>query len=243
MIASLGMYDMPHLRGAHDRLWAGVRDALGYGPEHLTRDGDTWTEWQSPDLLLAQTCGLPYRARLHGKVTLVGTPDYDLPDCPPGHYFSYLVRRSEDARPLKTLVKEGVTAFNDRLSQSGWAALVDHLNSHMPTRTTQTFGHVASIDAVRNHEADVAAIDALTYILWAGAHPLPSVEIDAFDRTRPTPALPYITARNRDPEPLAHALETAIADLSDADRRLLRLNGLVYIPASEYLSIPIPPAP
>ena len=69
MIASLPMYDMPHLRGAHDRYWTAIRDALGYGPDALTRGGDPWAEWQSPDLLLGQTCGLPYRARLHDKVT------------------------------------------------------------------------------------------------------------------------------------------------------------------------------
>ena len=119
MIASLGMYDMPHLRDAHDRLWSGIRDALGYGPHHLTRDGDPWTEWQSPDLLLAQTCGLPYRARLHGRVTLIGTPDYNLPNCPPGHYFSYIIRRRDDPRDLKELSKQGVMAFNEPLSQSG----------------------------------------------------------------------------------------------------------------------------
>ncbi|MEM8653574.1 MAG: PhnD/SsuA/transferrin family substrate-binding protein [Pseudomonadota bacterium] len=243
MIASLGMYDMPHLRGAHDRLWANIREKLGYGPNHLTRDGDPWTEWQSPDLLLAQTCGLPYRSRLHDKVTLVGTPDYDLPDCPPGYYFSYLIRRSDDTRPLETLAKQGVMAFNDPLSQSGWAAPLDHLQGHKPANTMQTHSHVASIDAVRKHEADVAAIDALTYILWADANPAQSIEIDTFDRTAPTPALPYITARDRDPAPLAAAIQTAITALPNDDRQALHLKGLVQIPASEYLALPIPPAP
>ena len=243
MIASLGMYDMPHLRGAHDRLWSGIRDALGYGPDHLIRDGDPWTEWQSPALLLAQTCGLPYRARLHANVTLVGTPDYDLPDCPLGHYFSYFIRRSDDSRPLETLFHQGIMAFNAGLSQSGWAAPLDHFGGRVPPNTMQTHAHVASLDAVRDHRADFAAIDALTYILWAEAHPTDSVQIDAFDRTRPTPALPYITARTRDPAPLADAIGTAISALPTADRQALRLKGLVHIPASDYLAISIPPAP
>ena len=243
MIASLGMYDMPHQRGAHDRLWSGIRDALGYGPDQLSRGGDARGEWQSPDLLLAQTCGLPYRARLHDSVTLVGTPHYDLRDCPPGYYFSYLIRRSDDTRPLEILAKQGLMAFNDPLSQSGWAAPLDHLNGHKPANTMQTHGHVASIEAVRQHEADFAAIDALTYILWADAHPEHSVQIETFDRTNPTPALPYITARDRDPAPIAAAIQTAIDALSHADRQALHLKGLVYIPASAYLALPIPPAP
>ena len=52
MIASLGMYDMPHLKNVHDRLWCAIRSELGFGPKALTRGGDPWQEWQSSDLLL-----------------------------------------------------------------------------------------------------------------------------------------------------------------------------------------------
>lgn len=245
MIASLPMYDMPHLRGAHDRLWDGIRGALGSGPDTLTRDGDPWDHWQSPDLLLSQTCGLPYRARLHDRVTLVGTPDYDLPDCPQGYYFSYLIRRREDPRDLRDLAQSGVLAFNDPLSQSGWAAPLAHLSSRglHPQKTVQTHGHVNSIDAVLDGNADYAAIDAVTLLLW-GAYDMDAMAfLDAFDRTAPTPALPYITAQRRDPVPLAHAIATAIARLSQKDRCDLRLRGLVAIAKADYLTIPTPPAP
>ncbi|WP_299615439.1 PhnD/SsuA/transferrin family substrate-binding protein [uncultured Tateyamaria sp.] len=245
MIASLGMYDMPHLRDAHDRLWSGIRAALGHGPDHLTRDGDAWAEWQSPDLLLAQTCGLPFRARLHGKVTLVSTPDYDLPDCPAGHYCSYLIRRRSDARDLKTLSNQGVMAYNDALSQSGWAAPVMHLKCHgaHPRNTIRTDAHIASIEAVLSGAADYAGIDALTYLLWAQVNPDKAQQIDTFARTSPTPALPYITALGRDPVPIANAIRSGIAALPADDRATLRLKGLIDIPASEYLALPIPPAP
>lgn len=245
MIASLGMYDMPHLQGAHDRLWAGIRAALGDGPMHLTRDGDPWVEWRSPDLILSQTCGLPYRAQLHDKVTLVGTPDFDLPDCPPGHYFSYVIRRHDDTRDLKTLSEQGIMAFNDALSQSGWAAPLAHLSDHnaQPGRTLRTNAHSASIEAVLSGEADYAGIDAVTYLLWSETNPETAERVDVFDRTQPTPTLPYITAQHRDPGPIAEAIDTAIKALSEADRRALYLKGLVQIPASAYLALPIPPAP
>ncbi|MBV7408848.1 MULTISPECIES: phosphate/phosphite/phosphonate ABC transporter substrate-binding protein [Roseobacteraceae] len=245
MIASLGMYDMPHLQRAHDRLWAGIRTALGYGPDHLTRGGDPWAEWQSPDLLLAQTCGLPYRARLHDKVTLVGTPDYDLPDCPSGYYFSYLIRRRDDPRPLRELSKQGVMAYNEPLSQSGWAAPVAHLAARglRPKRIKQTGSHLGSINSVLLKTADYAAIDAVTMLLW-GAHDMDAVAyLEAFDTTEPTPALPYITALDRDPAPIADAVRSAIAAMPHEDRCDLRLKGMVDIPASEYLALPIPPTP
>lgn len=245
MIASLGMYDMPHLRDPHDRFWDAIRASLGYGPDQLTRGGDPWAEWQSPDLLLAQTCGLPYRARLHGSVTLVGAPDYDLPDCPPGHYFSYLIRRRDDPRALADLSRQGVMAFNDPLSQSGWAAPLAHLEERKlkPGETLQTGAHIESIKAVLYGKADYAAIDALTLLLWASEDTDAAAFLDAFDRTEPTPALPYITARGRDPKSIFDSIETAISNLSHEDRCALRLTGIVHLPPSAYLALPIPPAP
>ncbi|MCX8955299.1 hypothetical protein OU790_17900, partial [Ruegeria sp. NA] len=73
MIAMLGMYDMPEVQAANDRFWGLIRAHLGYGPEQLTRDADVWQVWLDPELVLAQTCGMPYRTRLHGRVQLVGT--------------------------------------------------------------------------------------------------------------------------------------------------------------------------
>lgn len=79
MIAFLGMYDMPDLHAANDRLWTLIRQHLGFGPDTLSRGLDPWEIWQSPDLVLAQTCGMPFRTRLHRDVALIGTPDYGVP--------------------------------------------------------------------------------------------------------------------------------------------------------------------
>jgi hypothetical protein len=68
VIAALPMYDRPETRAATDRFWELTRDALSLrgidAPEALTRDRDPWDIWQAPDLVLAQTCGLPYRSGL-----------------------------------------------------------------------------------------------------------------------------------------------------------------------------------
>ncbi len=244
MIAAFGMYDMPHARAANDRLWAGVRGALGYGPDDLTRDTDPWDIWQSDDLLLAQTCGMPYRTRLHQRVQLVATPDHQLPDCPPGHYFSYLIKRYDDPRDLAALAK-GTMAYNEALSQSGWAAPVFHLQAQglAPTATLQTGAHLSSISAVLDGSADFAGIDAVTLLMFGDDTPDTVARLNTFDRTAPTPALPYITAQGRDPAPLAAALDTAIAALAPQDRATLHLNGTTQISATDYLAIPIPKSP
>lgn len=245
MIAAFGMYDMPHAAQAHDRLWSAIRTELGTGPQTLTRSDDLWSIWQSPDLLLAQTCGLPYRARLFDHVALVGTPDYGLRGCPPGHYFSYIVRRRGEPRSLRELARHGTIAFNEPLSQSGWAAPVAHL-AHLGLRTgdtMQTGAHLASAHAVLEGRADYAAIDAVTYLMWDWAEPQVFAGLEAFTRTDPTPGLPLITAAQNDPKPIARAVTRAIDGLSPEDREILMLRGLVQIPQATYRAIPIPAMP
>jgi hypothetical protein len=61
--------------------------------------------------------------------------------------------------------------------------------------------------------------------------------------TDPTPGLPFITAAGRDPEPIVAALTEGLAALPSGDRAVLRLKGLVRIPAQEYLAVPNPPSP
>jgi ABC-type phosphate/phosphonate transport system substrate-binding protein len=243
VIAALGMYDMPWLRDATDRYWTLIRQALGHGPAALTRDSDPWAIWQSPDLLFAQTCGMPYRTRLHGQVRLVGTPDYGLTGCPAGHYNSVIVVRGDDPRDTLAAFAAGTIAYNEPLSQSGWAAPVTHLATQglSPGARVQTGAHAASVAAVAEGRADWAGIDALTWELLDEAGRTEGLRV--LDRTDPTPALPYITAIDRDPAPIAAAVNDAIDTLAAADRTRLHLRGLVSIPAATYLSVPTPPAP
>lgn len=244
MIAALGMYDMPALRGANDRYWATIRSHLGYGPRHLSRDADMWDIWQSPDLLLAQTCGMPYRTRLHGRVTLVGTPDHGLPGCPPGHYRSVLVVRADAPGDRPADFAGGIFAYNEALSQSGWAAPMVHFKAQNVRFAGHlaTGAHAASALAVAEGGADIAGLDALTWELLKEHDPV-AARLRVIATTAPTPALPYITAAGRNPGPIAAAVRAAIVGLAPADRAALHLRGLVTLAAADYLAVPTPDAP
>lgn len=243
MTAHLGMYDLPPIQGANDRFWAGIRGALGFGPEHLNREDDVWQIWTDPDLVLAQTCGMPYRTRLHGKVSLVATPDYGLPGCPPGHYNSVLVMRQDDPRALDAL-KGARFAYNEALSQSGWAAPMTHLRAQGLEfdKLLATGGHIHSARAVADGRADLAGLDALTWDLLCEHDPV-ATQLRVVERTTPTPTLPYITALGRDAGQIANAVQSAIHDMDDEDRKTLHLRGLVQIPPEDYLRVPTPPPP
>lgn len=242
MIASLPMYDRPELRAQTDRFWTAIRDAAGDGPATLNRDADLWDTWLSPDLFLSQTCGLPYRSRLHGKVRLVATPDYGLEGCPPGYYRSVIVVRENDLAADIAQLAGRCMAMNDSLSQSGWAAPLGHLRDHgiAPAETLTTGSHANSAEAVAEGRADFAGIDALTWEFLKRYDPAAS-RLRVLDATAPTPALPYITAWTRDAGALAEAIDEAIASLPPDDRAALHILGIRHIPAEVYLAVPTPP--
>jgi len=245
MIASLPMYDWPEVRSHQDSYWQAIRAALGHGPADLTRGFDDYmAHWQRPDLLLSQTCGMPYRTRLHDKVTLVGTPDFGLTGCPPGHYCSVLVVNAQDDRAQLSDFVDDIFAYNEGGSQSGWAAPATHaagLGLRF-TRLLPTGSHRASFRAVAEGRAAMAAIDAATWEL-ARRHDPATARLRVLDRTAPTPGLPYITTAGRDPAPLAAAIAAAIAGLEAETRAALMLRGLVQIPQDAYLAVPTPPEP
>ncbi len=248
MIASLPMYDWPEIAGETDRFWGLIRQRLCQdgidAPAHLDRQTDPWAVWQDPTLVLAQTCGMPYRTRLHGRVALVGTPDYGLPDAPPGYYYSAIVARREDTGPLSAF-RDRVLAYNDAISQSGWAA-VQNLAAESGfafSRLLLTGAHRSSAEAVADGRADLAAIDAVTWRLIETYRPAIAERLHIICRTDPTPGLPLITALSRDPASVAAAVRQAIADLPTDDRQALGLAGLVAIPAEAYLAVPNPPSP
>jgi ABC-type phosphate/phosphonate transport system substrate-binding protein len=244
-IASLGMYDYPHTAAANDRLWKGIQKQLGHGPDVLTRDHDPWEIWQSPHLVFSQTCGLPYRAKLHGKVKLVGTPDYGIKGCPAGYYNSVIVvQKSSTAQDEKSLTGQRL-AYNEALSQSGWAAPQAHMAKHAVDFKVGpcTGGHKASAQAVATGRADFAALDALTWAMLQIDDPETSEQLRVLAATDPTPALPFITSKSQDSKTISAAISNAINALDDKDRAALHLKALVQIPASAYLAVPIPSEP
>jgi hypothetical protein len=249
MIASLGMYDFGPALAANDRLWHLVRDGLRArgipAPERLTRgEGAYWAAWEAPDLVLSQTCGYPFRARLHDRVAYVGTPDYGVEGCAPGHYRSVFVVRADDPRQTLGDFDQAALAWNDDLSQSGWAAPLVHA-SRLGIRlrpSVRTGGHRRSAAAVAKGLADIAALDAVTWALMLAADGA-TAGLRVIGMTDPTPGLPCITAIGADAEATFAALAEGIAGLSPSDRATLRLRGLVRIPLAAYLAVPNPPAP
>jgi ABC-type phosphate/phosphonate transport system substrate-binding protein len=248
MIAALPMYDLPPVMAANDRLWVRIRDGLRragqQAPDDLTRNAtDFFAQWLSPDLVLSQTCGFPFRSRLHDKVTRIGTPDYAVDGCPPGHYRSVFIAHHDDPRESIEQFNASHMAYNDAVSQSGWAAPLTHaakLGIHLRP-TLRTGGHRLSMEAVATRQAPLASLDVVTWTLLKEYAPA-AKDVKVVGHTDPTPGLPYIAAKGIDTALWFGIIADAIADLPAADRGATRLRGLVDIPTEAYLAVPTPVA-
>ena len=249
MIAALPMYDRAETAAANDRFWGLIREGLRArgidAPDALRRgDADLMAQWLSPDLVLSQTCGFPYRARLHGQVNLVGTPDYGLDGCPPGHYRSILIARPDDPRDRFEDFDGTPMAYNDGMSQSGWAAAQNQA-ARAGIRIgagIQTGSHRASFLAVAEGHAALAAIDAVTFSFLA-EFDAARERVKVIGATDPTPGLPYICARGVDPDAVLAAISEAIPLLPASDRARLRLKGMLRLPPESYLAVASPAIP
>lgn len=246
MFAALPMYDRPALRGAHDAFWALIRDRLracGIGaPDALDRDTGHMAGWARQDLVLGQICNLPWRVRFAGRVTMIGAADYGLPETPAGYYHAVLIVRAGDrARGLADCAGYRFV-LNEPLSNSGWGMAVQHAAT-IGLRldpVLRSGAHAASAMAVARGQADLAAIDAVTwrYLAAEGA----TAGLRVIDRTPPQPGMTFITAAGADPAPFRDAIAAAIASLDPPAQMSLGLRGIVALPAAAY-DIPLPPAP
>ena len=100
MKASLPMYMRPELIDDHNLYWSLINQNLTQlaitSATELEHPSDLGAFCLDKNLLLTQTCGMPYRNSLHGKVQLVGTPDFKVYGCEPGYYRSAIVVRAEE---------------------------------------------------------------------------------------------------------------------------------------------------
>jgi ABC-type phosphate/phosphonate transport system substrate-binding protein len=147
--------------GLRERGWT---DAMDIVPA----PNDLMSFWRSPDVLLTQTCGYPFVTTLRDDVRLIATPQFALPGCDGIHYCSVIVvRQADDFQTLEAL-RGKVVAINQPDSQSGMNALRHTFASlarggSFFSEIHQSGSHLASLAAVGSGEADIAAIDCVTY--------------------------------------------------------------------------------
>lgn len=226
--ASLPMYSLPELEGTITKWWHGVahhmREAgVANIPDVLTIPDDRIQHWLDPDLLFSQTCGYPLTHILADKVTVIATPIYDAPGCEGADYSSMvIIPENLNVNNLSDLAGLDV-AINGWDSHSGFniframVAEVAEPGERFFLRTLVTDSHARSIAAVRNKEAQCAAVDAVT-LAMIGKHQPESLDgIRVLCQSPMAPGLPYITSRKVSDEELQKLQTGLFAALADSD--------------------------
>ncbi len=250
-VAGLPMYDFPHLRAAHDALWTAVADRLAACgvtgvPRCLTRDRGHLDLLRDPLLLFGQTCEYPLAASYTDVVTLVGTPCYTASGCDGALYCSVVIVRADDTVEELTGLRNRRCVVNEWDSNSGMnllRAVIAAVSDGAPffKSVVRSGSHLRSVEQVARGDADVAAVDCVSFAHLQQVCPADIAKLRVLCRTPASPSLPFITARAGG-DLTIRALRSALADvLSDASlaavREQLLLGGIDFEPDADFTAV------
>jgi len=251
MIAALPMYDFAPVRAATDAWWQGLARSFRLQglvdiPDQLTRTQAERT-WRHPKLVFGQVCGFPLIRSFGTKPHLLATPCYEVPGCEGPDYSSVIVVHADSRTREMEDLRGCIAAISGTDSHSGChilRAMVAPLaspGSRFFGRQIITGSHAGSLEAIEAREADVAAVDAVTYSLIKRSMPEALDSFRVLGRSPLAPAPPYITshgAKKEDVERMRDALVDALADPSlAACRDELMIGGAKIVPIEKYQRI------
>ncbi len=162
--------------------------------------GELTALWRAPDLLLSQTCGYPLVTELEHDVQVLAAPEFGLPGCAGVDYRSLIVVRQAGGADSLQQLRGAVAVINQWHSHSGMNALRHTIaplarEGRFFSRIVVSGSHMASIAAVQQGQADVAAVDCATYGLAMRAAPERLAGVRVLQATAAAPGLPLITSR------------------------------------------------
>ena len=220
---------------------------LGWGePMSIVEpDEDLLDFWAAPSTLLTQTCGYPLVTQLVDRVTVLARPQFDIDGCENHGYCSVVVVRAE-ALVASLLDLQGLRlAINSPDSHSGMNALRHQLAPVAASRPIDgrffaevliTGSHANSLSWVQSLQADVCAVDIVTWHNLSTQRPESVQGLRVLTRTHPAPSLPWICNRALNATQQAQLLATLLAlpQREPAACAALRLTGFKPSTLADY---------
>jgi ABC-type phosphate/phosphonate transport system substrate-binding protein len=252
LICAYPMYQMPEVEPFAVSWWQGLRrHFVEHGisetqlPNHLyqlSQFENYDAHWRDDNLLLSQTCGYPFTNDLLGQVRYVATQTYHTPyNHGPNYASLVLVRSTDTAQHIQDMYQTRV-AVNSDDSQSGYHALrslIAPIAQGLATQNAAFFSEVITSSSHRNSialvaqgQADLCAIDCVTFSLIQAHAPAELTYLRILAHTQSTPCLPYITSLSSSPEMLKKlqlGLMSAALDPTLEETRRALLMGPVCV--------------
>lgn len=247
-IAGFPMYDFVEIRSATNDLWhalqnnlitLGLRDV----PVSLVRPDDLQAFWSNTDLLIGQTCGYPFKTGVCGNARYVATPCYHTRFSKgPAHKSLIVVHQHSHIDSISD-ARGKICAINMADSNTGMNLLRLEIAKLQPaspffSRVYETQAHRKSMQAVADGEADIAAIDCITFALVEQIDPSMTKTLKILAETEETPSLPFITSAETDERTLSalrEALHMIIMDPRQQNNlKILMIEDIVVLPEQRY---------
>lgn len=242
------MYDFAEIRSATEGFWYGLQsklDSLGLSEAaiSLVKPDDLPAFWGHSDLLLGQTCGYPFKTGLCGHAQYVATPCYRTPFSRGTTHKSVIIAHRDSGIESVADARGKICAINMADSNTGMNLLrleVAKLQPPSPffARVYETHAHRKSMKAVATGEADIAAIDCVTFSLIDQIDKNTTGAIKIISQTEESPALPFITSSKTDERTLSalrEALQMVIQDPNQRDHlKILMIEDFVILPEQAY---------
>jgi ABC-type phosphate/phosphonate transport system substrate-binding protein len=175
----------------------------------------------SPQLLLTQTCGYPLMTALRGQVRVIGRPCYTLLGSAEGSHCSLLLTRSDEPRQGLADFYGSRGVINNEDSNTGMN-LLRHTVAPLQrqgrffSELSVSGSHRESLRWLREGQADLAAVDSVTYAYLARYANAEVAGLRVVTRSAPSPCLPYIGAASLDAgqaETIRQAMNQALKEL------------------------------
>jgi len=161
--------------------------------------------WRAPDTLLSQTCGYPLVAQLAGDVDVLARPGFAIEGCEDHSYCSFVVVRDDDAIDELADLQGQRLAVNSPDSHSGMNALRHLLapvaaprlrDGRFFAQVLRSGSHASSLALVQTGQADVCAVDCVTFANLGAHRPEAVHGLRVLARTEQAPSLPWICHRH-----------------------------------------------
>lgn len=197
-----------------------------------------------PSLLLGHTCGYPLMTHLQDRVSPFCAPVFDVPGSEGKLYSSRFIVAANSGIASLADCRGKVAAINAPDSNSGMNVLRYAISSLDPagrffSRVISTGGHLPSLEAVANRQADIAAIDCVSYQLIEDCRPELVKQVHSIGFSVKTCGLPFVIpgSSGADTEMLIDNLNQALALAPGTVRERLHLLGFEPVALDDYQGI------